>query len=163
MAITNYRITLSFYFFPPQMLLIEDFSACFCRTRGDSHTFDCTTNTKYKWYCCCGIATYSILRVLKLSICIVAPLPVTSTSNAYISPKRSIPRHLHPHQQSRKEPPPPKKKNPAACRLPLAGAALAFNERAWQGIVEIIITVIALVNTSEMARQGCSVSQSLLL
>lgn len=40
---------------------------------------------------------------------------------------------------------------------------LAAYERALQGIVEIIITVIALVNTSEMVTQDRSVSQSLFL
>lgn len=40
---------------------------------------------------------------------------------------------------------------------------LAAYERASQGIVEIIITVIALVNTSEMVTQDRSVSQSLFL
>lgn len=40
---------------------------------------------------------------------------------------------------------------------------LAAHERALQGIVEIIITVIALVNTSEMVMQDRSVSQSLFL
>lgn len=46
---------------------------------------------------------------------------------------------------------------------PCPGSRLAAHERALQGIVEIIITVITLVNTSEMIMQDCSVSQSLFL
>lgn len=46
---------------------------------------------------------------------------------------------------------------------PFPRPRLAAHERALQGIVEIIITVIALVNTSEMVMQGRSVSQSLFL
>ena len=46
---------------------------------------------------------------------------------------------------------------------PFPRPRLAAHERALQGIVEIIITVIALVNTSEMVMQDRSVSQSLFL
>lgn len=56
-----------------------------------------------------------------------------------------------------------KSQNPNAGSPFLLWPWLAAYERALQGIVEIIITVIALVNTSERVMQHCSGSQSLFL
>lgn len=52
----------------------------------------------------------------------------------------------------------------AAAGCPLPKSSLAAHERALQGIVEIIITVIALVNTSEIVMHKDSYAgQSLFL
>lgn len=87
---------------------------------------------------------------------------VTSLSLLHLTPRPNsmerLDKNSRHNQQLRKNPPDPNAGSPH-----LLWPWLAAYERALQGIVEIIITVIALVNTSESVKQRCSGSQGLFL